>query len=98
VHLAVAALDAVLHGGLPLLGNPLVGLTERGEIAGERADETHLDGAALAVAAAAAAATSGQHAAGSADAQRRAGHSGHLEEIAPRDRGPADPGAFRRFA
>ena len=54
VRLPVAALEAVLDGGLPLLDAERVGLAERRQRAGERRDEADLDRAAAAAAAAAA--------------------------------------------
>ena len=88
VDLAVTALDAVLGGSLPLLHQPLVGLAEGGEVAGQRADEADLDGAARRTAAAARAAARAAAARGedAAEAAGRshcdAGDTGRLEEVA----------------
>ena len=95
MRLTVAALDAVRHSLVPLLDQPLVGLAERGERTGERADEADLDGAAVARAAAArvvaAAAAGGQHAAEPAGgAQGEARDAGRLEKVATRERRPHD--------
>ena len=99
---AVAAHDAVLDGGLPLLDEPLVGLAEGRERSGERADEADLDRAAVAcvgraaAAVVAAAAARGEHAPEPArGAQGDARHAGRLEEVATRD---GRPDALRRLA
>ena len=88
MRLAVAALDAALDGGVPLVDAELVGLAERGQRAGQRRDEADLDRAAGAGAAAAAAivaaAAGGDGAAhGAAQANGGAGDPSHLEEVAP---------------